>query len=146
MTLAGTRPPTVDEWDKYELHHRARLATKPGLTGMWQVSGRSNITDFEEVVKLDKQYISEIAIITSRGCAFDCAFCGGAKSLNKDITTRIRTEESVITEIREILSAYPDIQSIRVLDDLFLRNGKSIDIYVYRRKRIDEYINEVERS
>lgn len=70
----------------------------------------------------------EIAIITSRGCAFDCAFCGGAKSLNKDITTRIRTEESVITEIREILSAYPDIQSIRVLDDLFPRNGKSIDM------------------
>lgn len=70
----------------------------------------------------------EIAIITSRGCAFDCAFCGGAKSLNKDITTRIRTEESVITEIREILSAYPDLQSIRVLDDLFLRNGKSIDM------------------
>lgn len=48
MTLAGTRPPTVDEWDKYELHHRARLATKPGLTGMWQVSGRSNITDLED--------------------------------------------------------------------------------------------------
>ena len=59
MSLVGTRPPTVDEWDKYELHHRARLATKPGLTGMWQVSGRSNITDFEKVVKLDKQYISE---------------------------------------------------------------------------------------
>lgn len=65
MTLAGTRPPTVDEWDKYELHHRARLATKPGLTGMWQVSGRSNITDFEEVVKLDKQYISEWTIALS---------------------------------------------------------------------------------
>lgn len=63
MSLVGTRPPTVDEWDKYELHHRARLATKPGLTGMWQVSGRSNITDFEEVVKLDKQYISEWTII-----------------------------------------------------------------------------------
>ena len=45
MSLVGTRPPTVDEWDKYELHHRARLATKPGLTGMWQVSGRSDITD-----------------------------------------------------------------------------------------------------
>ena len=59
MSLVGTRPPTVDEWDKHELHHRARLATKPELTGMWQVSGRSNITDFEEVVKLDKQYISE---------------------------------------------------------------------------------------
>lgn len=64
MSLVGTRPPTVDEWDKYELHHRARLATKPGLTGMWQVSGRSNITDFEEVVKLDKQYISEEPVVS----------------------------------------------------------------------------------
>ena len=61
MSLVGTRPPTVDEWDKYELHHRARLATKPGLTGMWQVSGRSNITDFEEVVALRHmdQYVEE---------------------------------------------------------------------------------------
>ena len=49
MSLVGTRPPTVDEWDKYELHHRARLATKPGLTGMWQVSGRSNITDLDKI-------------------------------------------------------------------------------------------------
>lgn len=80
MSLVGTRPPTVDEWDKYELHHRARLATKPGLTGMWQVSGRSNITDFEEVVKLDYVPIHHPSYI-----------------------------------------------------------------YVYRRKRIDEYINEVER-
>ena len=67
MSLVGTRPPTVDEWDKYELHHRARLATKPGLTGMWQVSGRSNITDFEEVVKLDKQY-SPYLDFTSNQC------------------------------------------------------------------------------
>ena len=59
MSLVGTRPPTVDEWEKYDLHHRARLATKPGITGMWQVSGRSNITDFEDVVKLDRQYIAE---------------------------------------------------------------------------------------
>ena len=59
MSLVGTRPPTVDEWEKYELHHRARLAVKPGITGMWQVSGRSNITDFEEVVKLDRKYITE---------------------------------------------------------------------------------------
>ena len=57
MSLVGTRPPTVDEWEKYEMHHRSRLAFKPGLTGMWQVSGRSNITDFEEVVKLDLKYI-----------------------------------------------------------------------------------------
>lgn len=60
MSLVGTRPPTVDEWDKYELHHRARLATKPGLTGMWQVSGRSNITDFEEVVKLDRKVYEKL--------------------------------------------------------------------------------------
>lgn len=70
----------------------------------------------------------EIAIITSRGCTFDCAFCGGASSLNKDVTIRIRTEESVIKEIQEVLSTYSDIQSVRVLDDLFLRNGKSIDM------------------
>ena len=62
MSLVGTRPPTVDEWEKYGLHHRARLAIKPGLTGMWQVSGRSEITDFEEVVKLDTKYISEAKI------------------------------------------------------------------------------------
>ena len=59
MSLVGTRPPTVDEYKQYELHHKARLATKPGLTGLWQVSGRSDITDFEEVVALDKKYISE---------------------------------------------------------------------------------------
>lgn len=59
MSLVGTRPPTVDEWEKYALHHRARLAIKPGLTGLWQVSGRSNITDFEEVVKLDSEYIAD---------------------------------------------------------------------------------------
>ena len=58
MSLVGTRPPTVDEWEKYEFHHRARLACKPGITGMWQVSGRSEITDFEEVVKLDTSYIA----------------------------------------------------------------------------------------
>ena len=48
-----------DELQKYELHHRARIAIKPGITGMWQVSGRSDITDFEEVVRLDTEYISK---------------------------------------------------------------------------------------
>jgi len=62
MSLVGTRPPTVDEWDKYELHHRARMAMKPGITGMWQVSGRSDITDFEQIVKLDTQYICNWSI------------------------------------------------------------------------------------
>lgn len=59
MSMVGTRPPTLDEWEKYSPRHRIRMATKPGLTGMWQVSGRSNITDFEEVVKLDERYIRE---------------------------------------------------------------------------------------
>ena len=59
MSLVGTRPPTVDEREKYEMHHRSRLAFKPGLTGMWQVNGRSNITDFEEVVRLDTEYIKK---------------------------------------------------------------------------------------
>ena len=59
LSLVGTRPPTVDEWEKYNLHHRARLSIKPGITGLWQVSGRSKITDFEEVVELDKKYIRE---------------------------------------------------------------------------------------
>ncbi len=58
MSLVGTRPPLLDECENYALHHKARLSIKPGLTGMWQVSGRSNITDFEEVVALDTQYIS----------------------------------------------------------------------------------------
>lgn len=62
MSLVGTRPPTLDEWEKYDLKHRARMAIKPGVTGMWQVSGRSDITDFEEVVKLDTQYINTWSI------------------------------------------------------------------------------------
>lgn len=62
MSLVGTRPPTVDEWEKYDLHHRARMAIKPGLTGMWQVSGRSDIVDFEEVVRLDTDYIKHWSV------------------------------------------------------------------------------------
>lgn len=57
MSLVGTRPPTMDEWEQYAPHHRARMRIKPGITGMWQVSGRSNITNFEEVVRLDTEYI-----------------------------------------------------------------------------------------
>lgn len=57
MSLVGTRPPTVGEFKQYNSYHKRRLAMKPGITGMWQVSGRSDITDFEEVVRLDCQYI-----------------------------------------------------------------------------------------
>ncbi len=57
MSLVGTRPPTTDEWMQYSEQHRIRLSMRPGITGMWQVSGRSDITDFEEVVRLDEEYI-----------------------------------------------------------------------------------------
>lgn len=63
MSLVGTRPPTVDEFNQYELHHKIRLSFRPGLTGMWQVSGRSDILDFEEVVRLDQEYISNWSIL-----------------------------------------------------------------------------------
>lgn len=62
MSVVGTRPPTLDEWNRYEYRHRARLAIKPGITGMWQVNGRSTITDFEKVVALDKSYIENYSI------------------------------------------------------------------------------------
>lgn len=66
MSLVGTRPPTLDEWEKYELHHRARLAIKPGITGMWQVSGRSEITDLHYFDLLISDYSS---VITDFACS-----------------------------------------------------------------------------
>ena len=83
MSLVGTRPPTVDEWEKYELHHRSRMSIKPGITGMWQVSGRSDITDFEEVVKLDTEYIENWSI------GLD------VKILLKTVTSVLKSEGSV---------------------------------------------------
>lgn len=63
MSLVGTRPILPDELEQYELHHRARIAIKPGITGMWQVSGRSDITDFEEIVRLDTEWtISQVTV------------------------------------------------------------------------------------
>ncbi|HEM4788078.1 TPA: sugar transferase, partial [Streptococcus suis] len=62
MSLVGTRPPTVDEFEKYTPSQKRRLSFKPGITGLWQVSGRSNITDFDKVVKLDVAYIDNWTI------------------------------------------------------------------------------------
>ena len=57
MSLVGTRPPTEEEFKQYNEHYRRRLSMTPGLTGLWQISGRSDIQDFDEVVKLDLKYI-----------------------------------------------------------------------------------------
>ena len=57
MSLVGTRPPTLDEYESYTPEQKRRLSFKPGITGLWQVSGRSEITDFDEVVKLDVAYM-----------------------------------------------------------------------------------------
>ena len=62
MSLVGTRPPTVDEFEQYSAYHKKRLCQKPGLTGVWQVSGRSTITDFEEIVQMDVDYIDHWSI------------------------------------------------------------------------------------
>ena len=63
MSLVGTRPPTVDEFEHYVAKHKCRLSMTPGLTGLWQISGRSDIKDFDEVVRLDMQYIDNWSIL-----------------------------------------------------------------------------------
>ena len=63
MSLVGTRPPTEDEWNRYEPYHRSRMSTKPGITGLWQVSGRSKIRDFNQVVQLDREYIENWSLM-----------------------------------------------------------------------------------
>jgi len=63
MSLVGTRPPTVDEFEEYNAYYRRRLSITPGLTGMWQVSGRSSIEDFDEIVKLDLYYIENWSLL-----------------------------------------------------------------------------------
>ncbi|MBE0598576.1 MAG: sugar transferase, partial [Desulfuromonadales bacterium] len=57
MSLVGTRPPTPDEVRQYANWHRRRISIRPGITGMWQVSGRNQIGNFDEIVRLDLRYI-----------------------------------------------------------------------------------------
>lgn len=68
----------------------------------------------------------EANIVASRGCIYNCTFCAAARSLNTDFPIRERSEESLISELREIQTKFPDVNSIRVLDDLFLKNGRII--------------------
>ncbi len=63
MSLVGTRPPTVEEYEQYKAYHMRRLSIRPGITGLWQVSGRSEIKDFEDVVRLDLKYIDQWSLL-----------------------------------------------------------------------------------
>ena len=112
MSLVGTRPPTPDEWEKYAHHHRARLATKPGITGMWQISGRSEIKDFEEVVKLDTDYIQKAhtifmsqATLPLKGLHLAIEAVAILKSFYPDIKLRI-AGKSYTQKPRHQLSRY----------------------------------------
>jgi anaerobic magnesium-protoporphyrin IX monomethyl ester cyclase len=71
--------------------------------------------------------LSEMSLITGRGCIYNCAFCGAARKLNPKCPLRERSEISIVNELVEIKSNYPDCKSIRILDDLFLKNPASID-------------------
>lgn len=62
MSLVGTRPPTVDEFQQYDFHQRRRMSFRPGITGLWQISGRNEIRDFDDVVRLDLEYIDNWSI------------------------------------------------------------------------------------
>ncbi len=62
MSLVGWRPCTMEEWENYDMQHRIRASMKPGITGVWQVSGRSGITNFDEVVRMDREYIENWSI------------------------------------------------------------------------------------
>lgn len=83
MSLVGTRPPTLDEFEQYKTHHMSRLAMKPGLTGMWQASGRSEITDFEEIVRLDNEYIRNFSLALDIKIAFKTLFAVLARKGSK---------------------------------------------------------------
>lgn len=91
-------------------------------------SERLNRAYFPDEIVTNHYGEKEAAIITSRGCIYDCAFCGGASSLNTDIIPRVRNESSIVAELNELIRIYPGISSVRILDDLFLRNRVSFDL------------------
>lgn len=105
MSLVGFRPALKSEYEEYEYHHRARIAMKPGITGMWQVSGRSDITDFEEVVKLDTEYIRN----WSMGLDFRILFKTVAAVLKRDGSMRYELEQGRIDEFAKLLNRHWEV-------------------------------------
>lgn len=57
MSIVGTRPPLIDEFEQYDFHHKSRLCCKPGITGLWQTTGKERESSFEKIVELDNEYI-----------------------------------------------------------------------------------------
>ena len=70
---------------------------------------------------------NEVSIVTSRGCMYNCAFCSAARSLNRETPIRERNAQSVANEVAMICELYPNVDSVRALDDLFLRNADSVE-------------------
>lgn len=111
---------------------------KIGNKVIYEVSGSSiylprNISNleldrsfFKSRMIVNKYQKEEQAIVTSRECLYNCAFCGGARSLNKDVPVRERNIESILRELIQIKQEFPKTESIRILDDLFLKNRNSI--------------------
>ena len=105
---------------------------------IYEVSGNSiylprNISEleldrsfFENRMLVNKYQKVEQAIVTSRECLYNCAFCGGARSLNQDVPVRERDKKSILRELIQIKQMFPETESIRILDDLFLKNRNSI--------------------
>ena len=105
MSLVGTRPPLIGEVSLYELHHRARLSIKPGITGMWQVSGRSDITDFEEVVELDKSQIPTCNIMGVNIAAINMEWL--LEYLNKNIDF-LHGDYICVSNVHTTVTAYEE--------------------------------------
>jgi len=89
MSVVGTRPPTPDEWEKYQYRHRARMSVKPGMTGLWQIHPDKDTMSFEDVVKLDTEYISkwglglDVRIVFATAGKFLGGLLGGGDSHDK---------------------------------------------------------------
>lgn len=117
----------AEEPIQYEKNRRVFKVT---LNSIYFPDDISNVTLNRDYIR-NREIVNhygekEAAIITSRGCIYNCAFCGGARSLNSDIKLRERSKQSIINEISDIISATPNVKCIRVLDDLFLKNRSSI--------------------
>lgn len=117
------QPPIVNNWNKRV--YKVDKDSKYFPSDISPLNIDREFFQYEPTVNVKSGNL-EWNIIVSRGCVYDCAFCSAAISLNKWTKIRIRTPESVRKEISQIIKLYPDIKSIRVLDDLFLRTLKSI--------------------